>query len=176
MARRPLLAFAVLTVLAVLTAGTAACSSGGKHSPTAAASSSGTSVQQMLGIGRRFAQCARDHGYPALPDPEIQDGRLAFPANQYTKEQLEEAEKVPECKAILAELPPAHPKDNNPTLNAADMQKAREYAKCMREQGIPDWPDPVADGSFPLNAALQAEGKSQRILTASEACKQYWVS
>jgi hypothetical protein len=56
------------------------------------------------------------------------------------------------------------------------MQKLRDFAKCIREHGIPEWPDPKSDGTFPIaGTPIQAEGKSSgRLSTAVEACKQYW--
>jgi hypothetical protein len=175
MTRRSLLTLAVLAVLAVLAAGPAACSSGGKASPAASASSTSTDVQKALDAGRRFAQCGRDHGLPSFPDPELYAGRIGyFHASQEVKDQEEQVLKIPECKAILAEIPVLP--DDRPPPGAADMQKLRDFAKCIREHGIPEWPDPKSDGTFPiLGTPIQAEGKSSsRLSTAVEACTKYW--
>jgi hypothetical protein len=60
----------------------------------------------------------------------------------------------------------------HPTPSAADLAKLKAYAKCMREHGIPDFPDPKADGTFPIiGTPLEHEGKSERVLSAMDACK-----
>jgi hypothetical protein len=174
--RRPHLLVAVLTVLA---AGTAACSSGGEASPGASASSSGADLQrQVLAIGRRFAQCARDHGYPTFPDMVIVDGKLGhLNPSPELREQEEKVEAIPECRAILGEVPPNA--DLSP-LSAAEIRKLRDYAQCLRGHGVPEWPDPKADGSFPLRGTpLGAELRrkpSPRIDAARAACRQHWNS
>lgn len=127
-----------LAVLAVLAAGPAACSSGGPASPAASAGGTSTDVQKALDAGRRFAQCGRDHGLPDFPDPELYAGRIGyFHAPQEVKDQEEQVLDIPECKAILSEIPVLP--DDHPPPSAADMRKLREFAKCIREHGVPDW-------------------------------------
>ncbi|GAA4264165.1 hypothetical protein [Dactylosporangium darangshiense] len=172
MTRRSLLTVAVFAVLA---AGMAACSSGGTASPKASASGTSTDVQKALDAGKRFAQCGRDHGLPNFPDPELYAGRIGyFHSPQDVKDQEDQVLKIPECRAILAEIPVLP--DDRPPPSAADMQKLRDFAKCIREHGIPEWPDPKSDGTFPIaGTPIQAESKSSgRLSTAVEACKQYW--
>jgi hypothetical protein len=173
MTSRPLLTFATLSVLA---GGLAGCSSGGQVTPAASAGSAATNVQQQaLAVGRRFGQCGRDHGFPDFPDPVIDRGKLGYPdAPQETRDQERQVLAIPECKAILGETPQLP--DNRPAPSAADLRKLRDFAQCMREHGIPEWPDPKSDGTFPiLGTPIQTEAKkSQRFLTATEACRQYW--
>jgi hypothetical protein len=164
----------MFTVLVVLAGSLAACSSGGNASPGPSPSAS-VNAQQVLEIGRRFAQCARDHGYPGFPDPEFNGDRLEYPATDPgLKEQLGEIAKIPECKALSDQLPGAR-RSSPPPPNAAELAKLREFAKCIRAHGIPDWPDPKADGTFPITGTpLEDEGRSERFMTAVEACKQYY--
>ncbi|WP_182875014.1 hypothetical protein [Microbispora sp. H10670] len=132
--------------------------------------------QTALAVGKRFAQCGREHGQPDFPDPVIRDGKLDFPARDgdALKRALEAVQKVPECGKILEELP-ASMKDDKPAVDAADMSQLLLFAQCVRRNGIPEWPDPKSDGTFPVaGTPLEAEGKSQRWLTAQEACKQHW--
>jgi hypothetical protein len=97
----------------------AACSSGGKGSAGASPSASGN-TQRVLDIGRRFSQCARQHGYPNFPDPEIDNrGELSYPGGADIKLEVARVMEVPECKAIMDEsltldngnspTPPARP-------------------------------------------------------------------
>jgi hypothetical protein len=67
-------------------------------------------------------------------------------------------------------LPASAQKSAAPTQE--QMRKLLRYAECMRANGVPEWPDPTADGEFPIKGTgLEAEIKSPRVTQASEACK-----
>src|SRR3954462_8089030 len=90
----------VWAVLVVLAAGLAGCGPGGKHHDAGA----GTEAEQGLVVLRRFAQCARDHGYPAFPDPVLDNGEVSFPVDDQRaiKDQIQTImNQLPECKAIM---------------------------------------------------------------------------
>jgi hypothetical protein len=164
----------VLAALAV--AALAGCHSA---APSAGASPKATSMtdQQILGIGRQYAQCVRDHGVANFPDMIVVAGQLTLPddASGDAGDAALRANPAARdaCASILQQLPASAQKNTVPS--AEDRQKLLQYAQCMRDHGVPEWPDPAADGSFPIaNTALGAEGKSARILAASEACKKYW--
>lgn len=161
-----------LAVTALLTCVLSACSAGTK--PQTSPSAAGTDMRAALSAGVRFAQCARSHGHPNLPDPVVTDGRLSFPGSDDSiKQELDQVMQIPECKTLADQLPDVGGQRHAPS--AQEMQQLLAFAHCLREHGIPEWPDPKADGTFPIvGTPLEAEGKSQRWLTASDACKQYW--
>lgn len=165
--------FVVFAVLAVLAGGLAGCSPGGKGSPGESTGAS-ADAQQALEIGRRFAQCARDHGYPDFPDPVIDGSKLKYGDwGPQVQEQARAVSEVPECKAIQDQIRALG--NANSTPSAADLEKLKQFAQCMRDHGIIGWPDPKADGSFPIiGTPLQTEAKSDRSRAAQNACKQYW--
>src|SRR5690348_10590207 len=133
--------FVVLALLAVL----GGCSSGGGNDSPGAS----TDAQQALDIGRHFAQCARDHGYPDFPDPAIDGTKLKYgDGGPAVQEQSRAASGVPECKAIQDQLRALG--NANSTPSAADLEKLKQFAQCLRDHGITGWPDPKADGSFPI--------------------------
>lgn len=170
MTRRTL---AVLAVLAAL----AGCTPGAR--PSAAASpAASTDAQRVLELGRRFAQCARDHGYPNFPDPELHGDRLSFPVvdGVDTKQQSGTIAEIPACKAVADQLQGLSQRaQNTAPPSAADMVKLREFAKCMRAHGLPEWPDPKTDGTFPITGTpLEAEGRSERFLSGLDACKNLY--
>ncbi|GGK94352.1 hypothetical protein Sme01_57080 [Sphaerisporangium melleum] len=151
-------------------------------SPTAAA----ISDAEMLRIGKQLAQCFRDNGVPSLPDPIVKDGRLRLPDGkedeieaQYSEQVREQAEEA--CRGIMDKLPQSalrgggdEPVGGRP--GPGDVDALRAYAKCVREHGIPEWPDPKPDGTFPLRGtALQGERGSQRMTEAAQACRQHWA-
>ena len=43
--------------------------------------------------------------------------------------------------------------------SAADMSKLRQFAQCMRQHGLSDWPDPNEDGSFSPPSRITQGGK-----------------
>jgi hypothetical protein len=165
-------AFAGLVFVAL-----AACQSG---SPSAAPPSpppSTGSDQQILAIGRDYAQCLRDHGIANFPDMVVVAGRLSLPDNASgdAAEQALRANPAARdaCQPILGRLPASAQK--NPAMSDADRQNLLRFAQCMREHGVPQWPDPRPDGTFPIaGTPLEREGKSARIQSATAACKQYW--
>lgn len=161
---------ALLVVAAVLVFGSAAggCSSG-RHT-SAAASPSVNDQALALSVGREFAQCARQHGRPDFPDPAIQDGALVFPGA--TKEDQLAVQGA--CVSILQRLP-ASMQHQNRAPTAQELASLRQFAQCLRQHGIPEWPDPKSDGTFPIvGTPLEAEGKSQRLLDARQACDQFF--
>lgn len=158
---------ALLAALAL--AAVAACSSGGSH-PSAGTSSTSNDQEHALAVGRQFAACARVHGRPNFPDPAIQDGMLACPGA--TKQ--DQAAVQAACASILQQLPASMQHQNQPP-SAQDMARLQQFSQCLRRHGVPDWPDPKADGTFPIvGTPLETEGKSRRIIDAQQACKQYW--
>jgi hypothetical protein len=170
------LASAVLAAAAIALC-SAACSTA---APAAQASPtpSRDNVQRELAIKKRFAQCGRDHGYPALRDPVIENGEVHFPAVPgMTKEKMIAVGNIPECRRILNEMPSLSDRNrSNPPADPARMRQVRQYAQCLRKNGVPEFPDPKPDGSFPISGTpLEAEIKppSQRMEAARKACVKY---
>lgn len=154
----------------------AGCQSGASGStPAAPASASGS--QDLVAIGREYAQCVRDHGVPTYPDMIVVGGHLTLPddASGDAAEQALRAnpEAAQACRHILERLPAEAQKERG--LSAQDRESLLKYAQCMRENGIPEWPDPRADGSFPIaGTPLESEAKSARMQAATQACRQHW--
>jgi hypothetical protein len=173
--RRPVLA----ALAAALVLAPVACSGG--SAPTAA-SPSPSGAQSELEATRRFAQCARTHGYPAFPDPVVDErSRVTFSeanraAGVALKRQLFAVAKVPACKGLYTEMQRMHTPLGRQTAmpNAAAIQQLQRFAQCIREHGIPNWPDPKSDGSFSISGlGLGDPKKSPTIRTATNACNQY---
>jgi hypothetical protein len=167
----PVRLVAVPVVAILLLAG---CQSGGSHA-AATASPTALTDAQLLAVGRQYSQCIRNHGVPDFPDLVIVSGTLGLPDDPSS-----EAAKVAQqhnqaatdaCQPILDALPAAARK--NPTPSAEELQNLLKYAQCLRQHGIPEWPDPNQDGTFPLSQALKSEGKSSRMQTANQSCGQY---
>jgi hypothetical protein len=138
----------------------------------------GDARAQAEPVWREFTRCVRSRGYPDLPDPIIaEDGSARLPqeAARVAKERHSEALRA--CQPVLRRLPAGisaaiggQHRIDPPT--AEDIVQLRRFAGCMRQHGVPEWPDPGSDGTFPLSGALAEEGKSTRILAARRACDE----
>ena len=167
---------AFVTLAAALTLCPAACSSGGLAEP--AASPSQNTAQRQLAVAKRFATCARAHGHPAFPDPVVDgQGSITYPASGGVdgtdrKREIGALESVPECKAILNEMQTLTSRSDVPS--AGVIQKLQSFAQCIRQHGVPAFPDPKPDGTFARTfAGSGGNAGSPTVKAAMVACKQY---
>jgi len=166
------------TSCVLLLGGLAGCGSGGGRHPTTTtvAVQGGSARQQALPIWQEYARCARTHGAPNFRDFIVDDqGRAQPSGGGLSPAQFKQLNLRVQgaCGAILRRLPSNT--QTKPPLSNADVQHLRQFAACIRQHGIPNWPDPKADGSFPvLGTPLGREGKSGRFVAAAQACRQYW--
>jgi hypothetical protein len=111
-----------------------ATGSGGSPGAAGSVNSQSANTRKMLA----FARCVRSHGVPSFPDP---DSSGLLPKRQ-----------VAGLAANNSRFPAAHracehllPNGGQPTQ--AQVQQAwndmRNFARCMRSHGVPNWPDPA---------------------------------
>jgi hypothetical protein len=146
---RPAAALAGLALLA-------ACSG----SPPAG--SAGSSPYQQ---GLAYAQCMRSHGVANFPDPNS-EGRFIISSQvvngvvvqgvDQTSPQFISANKT--CQKLLP-----RGGQETPAQHRQQMSELLRLAQCMRAHGIPDFPDPTADGSFSYNSGDPARVHSQML-------------
>ena len=150
---------AVGIVVVVVVAGCSA--SGGSGAATT------TSGQQAASaVLREFVRCARANGMPNLPDLRLDsNGQVSVPEG--TPDPPQSVERA--CRSIWERLPASATGDRG--RPPADIQALVGFARCMREHGVADFPDPQADGRFPLPASLRA-GKTPSFVRAMQACRQ----
>jgi hypothetical protein len=165
-----------LFVTACLAAAVSGCQSGGAGSLTG--QSAGTappagSQEQTATLERQYSQCMREHGVPNFPDPIISDGNVSYGQDDSIKSNPHLAEASEACKSIQERIS-SQPGGKNWNPTAADRQKLAAFAKCVREHGVPEWPDANADGSFTLTPKLEDEDPQTRINPAQTACRGYW--
>jgi hypothetical protein len=130
---RPILA----ALFAVAALGLAACGGGEEEAPASSSSSSSSSEdEQRREAGVKFAQCMREQGVD-IPDPGT-DGRQRIqigPDSGISPDEFERASK--ECEEYRQQMMPELSEEEQEEFR----QKALEWARCMRENGI-DVPDP----------------------------------
>lgn len=134
-------------VTLALVSGCGGGSAGGKatNSPKAQGAGGTSSLLQI-------AQCARAHGMPNFPDPtQAPDGSWQFPPSA-------EGQQLPDaCASLKRSL--GGQGNTRKAASAADMSKLRQFAQCMRQHGLSDWPDPNEDGSFSPPSRITQGGK-----------------
>jgi hypothetical protein len=163
--------FVGLTAVALLSA----CDGGSRPSPAPTAPPAspkvGVSADVAVDAAAVFlqaAQCFRDHGHPDYPDPvQASDGRWSFPV---TADRVRVPDACAEIVSRSKELSPAAPK----TRPAADPTREQAFARCMREHGIADWPDPNPDGTYTIPARLSDPGTENHWKPqAAGPCKEF---
>lgn len=136
----------------------AACGSSSKP-PTA------TGNDHALGV--EFANCMRDHAVPNFPDPETSAG-IQIPLSLAKNPSPAFNAAMQACKYLI-------PSDTAPPVASASQKAAAvRLAQCMREHGVPNYPDPTyQDGHVvpPAIANPAINPASPAFGTASKTCQ-----
>ncbi|MET8911839.1 hypothetical protein [Micromonospora sp. NPDC004551] len=167
-----------LTALLAVGAGAAGCDPGGAASGASPSASASVSRQQLLALGQEWVQCIRAHGLTRMPDAQLsQEGYLEFPPSggyEWKRDLSNHPQAIDACKSIEDRYPPNafRPKEK---FSAEDLRKLADYAKCMREHGLPEFPDPNAAGEFDFSGTPLENGvPAQKKNTAEQACRHIW--
>lgn len=136
----------------------------GGPAPTAAATSGEKLTAQERGL--KFAQCMRDQGID-VPDPggDTGDGvTFRFDEDQDPK-KVDAAMKA--CKRYLPDG------GEPPKLDAEQIEKMRRLSECMRQNGVPDFPDPDENGLIRVEPGKGVDPAKPAMKDAQEKCKQF---
>jgi hypothetical protein len=152
-------ALAVVAAVAVLAT---AC---GSSAPSSA--SSPTFAQEVA-----LAQCMRSHGAPNFPDPNASGG---FTLNEPITGQ--DLAAYGDCRHLL----PGGPSLARVQQLAQQQQQQLaklvpalvKFAGCVRSHGVPNFPDPTANGQFPPGSLKNAgvTPQSTQFQSAMSACQ-----
>lgn len=160
---------AAAVVVAILT-GLAGCRGGSPAAPSASASE--LAEDQVVEVLQQYTQCMHDHGVPGFRQPKVVDGKIQAGGapGDVSAEALKAATDA--CDSIAKRLPASMWGRQDPP--AAELDKLRQWAACVRQHGFPDWPDPDSRGRFavmgtPMQDALKGDGGRDVI----DACRQY---
>lgn len=129
------------------------------------ATSSAASAQQAPAdrqdAALAYAQCVRDNGYPEFPDPDTEGGFrfLIEPGN---------ADRFRTATTACRDLAPEGLRDNDVTPEELDV--LIRLAQCVRENGVPAFPDPGPKGNFDLSDAGIGP-QDARLEAAMAACR-----
>jgi hypothetical protein len=133
----------MLAGCAAKTGGEGVATADGK--PTAAASSAPAATDDK-DAALKFSQCMREHGMTWFPDPQ--------PGSRNLQIRIPPGQDKTKVDAAMAACKQFMPNGGEPPkLDAAALAKLREMSKCMRENGVPGFPDPSADGRLELDGS-----------------------
>ncbi|HEY1592044.1 MAG TPA: hypothetical protein VGF81_09650 [Solirubrobacteraceae bacterium] len=163
-----------LLLAIIAAAGLAACGSSATSSNTAAKS------DRMV----TFAKCMRAHGVPNFPDPgsngkggiEIQSSARAGSGSSMTVNGV--SVSAPAFKSAMQSCRSKLPNGGHPPpLSAARKTAMLQFSRCMRENGLPNFPDPVfgSGGQVQLRVGPQGglDPSSPAFQKAQAACGKY---
>lgn len=136
--RRSLDFGASVAVIALLGAG---CS----HSPSTAGTGtgSGDSATSIHAQAVAFAECMRSHGVSGFPDPPV-SGSLTIDGVLNGSSLDSNSASWKQAIAVCKHLEP--PGFTGTTANATQMNARLQFAQCVRDHGVSDFPDPTANG------------------------------
>lgn len=169
---RPRTVLALGLMLTLASAGCARGTDNGAGVATAitgvpkASSSPSASATDEADAAFKFSQCMRQQGLTWFPDPDS-GGRLAVSIPQGTdQKKLEAAQQA--CKKYM----PPGPADGKPDPQA--VEQARQMAKCMRANGVPNFPDPNPNGGISIDGSKLGTGPGNPTFDKAEAaCSKY---
>jgi hypothetical protein len=149
----------------VLLLGLAGCSASGGLGDTTTTTTTTAGAQDVAAIWHELVQCARNNGMPNLPDPQIDsNGEPHFPGGE-PPDPPDSVRRA--CQPIFDRLPESV-RSGGDEANPANVPALLEFAKCLRSHGLPTFPDPKSDGTFPV-AGLPSKA-DPGFRTAMKAC------
>lgn len=118
----------------------------------------------------KYSECMRANGVADFPNPnvnlQIQYGGVSVPKPVWVK-------AVDACKDL--ELPDW---TNNAGRNPEQQDAALNFARCMRDNGVPDFPDPVTPRDPLIDTSKMRGDVSAREIPelrgAQEACRDFF--
>jgi hypothetical protein len=179
------LALGAVAVLALSLGGCGGDNGGGEDVATAAdASTKADSAQgdqntsgDIAEKARQFAACMREQGI-GMPDPEVAengDGRGGVIFNAPgagsgggaapDKAKVEAAHK--KCQHLLP-----NGGDDIPQADPEMEERARAMAKCMRDNGVPNFPDPEPGGGIRLEPGSGLDPRDPTFQEAQKKCHE----
>ena len=137
------------TLAAVTVAGIAIAGCG-SNSPTAPQSTE-QFINHALAKQVAFAQCMRTHRVPGFKDPTIKRSAQGVGISQGVSAAVAQSPAFNSAQhACRHLLPPGSQGPGNQPVSAAQHTQIVKFAACVRAHGIPNMPDPAANGVFNL--------------------------
>lgn len=170
-------ALAAVAMVAVISAGCGGTrSNGGTSTATVPAGTGGSGTNSTATTREkavRFAECMRAKGVSAFPDPNASGG--------LTIDGIANGSSVdpssPVFEQALSACKDLEPPGFTGTKATPEQTTARlEFAQCVRENGVPDFPDPTPNGPLVDTNRIPSAatpGGMSALNAAMQKCAQY---
>ncbi len=158
--RLPLAAAAIAAATLIAACGSNSSSSSGSSSRLTAAQ-----IRQAEQNAVSFADCMRSHGVPNFPDsPYGQKQTLSSSGGQ--------APAVQSAAAACSHLLPHGGQSQSPAHSQVQIAAMLAFARCLRDHGFPNFPDPTSSGDLTHQMLATAGINLQQpaVLQAADAC------
>jgi hypothetical protein len=139
-----------------------------------AATASGSNPGANLDRALKFSQCMRGHGVSQFPDPNS-SGQLTIDgvANGSTLDVTSAAfvQALSACRGL-------EPSGFMGQTRTPQQQKAAlKFAQCMRDDGVPDFPDPTPNGPLIDTSRIpSAAGRGAHSIPGFQAASQKCIA
>lgn len=164
----------VAAIVMMLALGSAGCSRSPANDPTVASAQDGGAKPSAVPSASasadpdaplKFSRCMRANGLSWFPDPSGGKLQIVTPKGVDPKTVDAAREK---CKQFMPDG------GNAPKPSAEDIEAMRQMSKCMRENGIPNFPDPQPDGRLSIDIdQLGTSPEDPTWKKAETACEKY---
>jgi hypothetical protein len=159
-------------LVAGLALGVAGCGSDGSVSGVATAggatgspTSSASPRVDQRDAALAYARCMRENGVPDFPDPEVGDHGEMWMTIPDGSNRTAVDKATQKCQHL-------RPNGGEPgKADPAMVERLRVYARCMRENGVPGFPDPSGGGLQIDGGKLGVDPQGATFKAAEEKCK-----
>jgi hypothetical protein len=134
--RRTLWPLTALALLAVIVAGCGSASAGGGNN-------GGNSTATARDKAVKFAECMRNNGVSGFPDPNA-SGELTIDAVANGSSIDTNSAAFKQAMSACKDLEP--PGFTGPKVTPQLRTARLAFAQCVRDNGVPDFPDPLPNG------------------------------
>ena len=117
-------------------------------------------VQDPADAALTYSRCMRENGLAAFPDADA-EGRIRIPLGSIDPDSAEFRAAGDACRHLAPEG------WGEATAGPGDAEVMLKFARCMRENGVPDYPDP--DPNAGLRITL--DPNDPKAQAALESCK-----
>lgn len=154
-----------LSALCLLIAvGTAGCGSPARTASQDAPADNSTAMVA-------YAQCMRANGVPDFPDPDS-NGNMRIVAKKGSGLDMDSTAFKAASQKCQDKLPAGKSEARSGEAEKALEDQLLAYAKCIRANGVPDFPDPeVSDGRVMMKMGQSASMNSAAFQAAQKACE-----
>lgn len=107
-----------------------------------------------------YSRCMRENGLPAFPDADA-EGRIRIPLGSIDPDSAEFRAAGDACRHLAPEG------WGDETAAPGDAEVMLKFARCMRENGLPDYPDPDPNAGV----RITLDPNDPKAQAALESCK-----